>query len=78
MVSGPTTRGAPTDAEISGIQECTAVLMPAASTTRATSPTDRQQKGHTGTKSARSTSWRTRASAIFVAVSSTSSSVFRM
>ncbi len=74
----PTTRGAPTDIDISGIHECTAVEIPAASMTRATSPTDRQQKGQMGTSSARSTWSRISAWAICGAVSSTNFSGLRL
>ena len=68
----PTTRGAPTATGYSGNQERTAVAMPSRSIFLAASPTDRQQNGQTGTMSTRSTSFRSRAAAIFGTVSSIS------
>ena len=52
------TRGAPIAAVKSGTIDSAMVLMPAASTTRCASPTDRQQIGQTGTKTATSTASR--------------------
>jgi len=52
----PTTRGAPAAAVTSGITDSTTVDIPAFSISRAASPTDRQQNGHTGTSSTASTS----------------------
>ncbi len=49
------TRGAPAAALRSGIIESAIVEIPAASTFRCASPTDRQQIGQTGTKTAAST-----------------------
>ncbi len=49
------TRGAPAAQVKSGIIESDTVGMPAASISRWASPTDRQQNGQTGAKSARST-----------------------
>ena len=74
----PTTLGAPTETVSSGTQEWTAVEMPASSITRATSPTDRQQKGQTGTIKAKSTSSLFMPSTIFGAVTSRSSPGLRM
>ena len=48
--------GAPTERVNSGIMESEMVEMPAASISLCTSPTDRQQKGQTGTSRATSTS----------------------
>ena len=52
------TRGAPIAAVSAGTIESAIVLMPAASTTCCASPTDRQQIGQTGTKTAASTASR--------------------
>ena len=51
----PASRGTPTARVRSGIIESETVGMPLASSTRCTSPTDRQQNGHAGTSAAAST-----------------------
>lgn len=48
-------RGAPTEAVKSGIIDSVTVEKPAASNSLAASPTDRQQKGQTGTSATTST-----------------------
>ena len=50
------TRETPGAAVKSGIMESDTVGIPAASISRCASPTDRQQKGHTGTSTTASTS----------------------
>ena len=50
------TRGMPSARWKTQIMFSVTVEIPSASSTRATSPTDRQQSGQTGAKSARSTS----------------------
>ncbi len=52
----PATRGAATDAVVSGMTDNTTVDSPWASIRLAASPTDRQQNGHTGTNKTTSTS----------------------
>jgi len=51
----PATRGAPTDRVKSGSVDSATVDRPAASISRCTNPTDRQQNGQTGTSTTMST-----------------------
>jgi hypothetical protein len=71
-------RGTPTAAVKAGIIESDTVAMPLASSTRWTSPTDRQQKGQLGTSTAASTPSSLIRAAIAGAVTSSSSCGRRM
>ena len=71
-------RGTPTAAVKAGIMESETVAMPLASSTRWTSPTDRQQKGQPGTRTAASTPSSFIRAAMAGAVTSSSSRGRRM
>ena len=74
----PASRGTPTARVRSGIQDIVTVEMPLASSTRWTSPTDRQQNGQAGTSAAASTPSVRIRSAMAGAVFSTNSFGSRM
>lgn len=74
----PATRGAPTEAVNSGSIDNDTVAMPCTSITRWTSPTDRQQIGHTGTNTATSTASSAMRAAMAGAVEESSSVGWRM
>ncbi len=71
-------RGTPTAAVKAGIIESETVAMPLASSTRWTSPTDRQQNGQPGTSTAASTPSSFIRAAMAGAVTSSSSRGRRM
>ncbi len=74
----PATRGAPVARVKSGSVERAAVVSPAFSISRCTSPTDRQQNGQTGTSRTASTSSFFICSIIATVEVSSSSFSFRM
>lgn len=74
----PGYRGAPTEAVNSGSIDNDTVAMPCTSITRWTSPTDRQQIGHTGTNTATSTASSAMRAAMAGAVEESSSVGWRM